>query len=181
MGEGTRLPGTPEPSMTLQGASGLRIAADAWGDRTAPLVLLLHGGGQTRHAWKGTGETLSRNGFYAVALDARGHGDSAWHPEGDYGQTAMVADLVTVSAALGSARPILVGASMGGGVSLCAVGLEQIDAAALILVDTAPQIEKQGAERILKFMGQNPNGFDSMEEVAAAISTYQPHRKQPKT
>ena len=39
------------------------------------LVLLLHGGGQTRHAWKGTGEALAEAGFRAFSLDARGHGD----------------------------------------------------------------------------------------------------------
>ena len=184
MGEGTRLPGTPEPMLNLVGASGLRIAADEWGDKHAPLVLLLHGGGQTRHAWKGTGEALSKKGFHAVALDARGHGDSAWAPDGDYGQTAMVDDLVAVSKSLSehleAPRPILVGASMGGGVSLCAVGLQRLNAAALVLVDTAPQIEKLGAQRILEFMGQNPDGFDSLEEVATAISSYQPHRSQPK-
>jgi len=50
-----RLPGTPEPMLMLPGADGLQIAADRWGNETNPVVILLHGGGQTRHAWKGTG------------------------------------------------------------------------------------------------------------------------------
>ena len=175
----TRLEGTPEPMHSLDGQGSVKIAADAWGNEGDPLVLLQHGGGQTRHAWKGTGEKLAAQGFRAYALDARGHGDSDWAADGNYLQEAMVADVVSVAHQLSQNKPILVGASMGGGVSLCAVGQEKIAAAALVLVDTAPQIEPAGANRILEFMGQKPDGFDSLEEVAQAISTYQPHRKKP--
>ncbi|MDO8773497.1 MAG: alpha/beta fold hydrolase [Burkholderiaceae bacterium] len=78
-------------------------------------MLLQHGGGQTRHAWKGTGEALGAAGYYAVAFDARGHGDSDWAGDGLYGQDVMVQDLQCVITALGQHRPVLVGASMGGG------------------------------------------------------------------
>lgn len=93
----------------------------------------------------------------------------------------MIADLAAVSAALEQAHPVLVGASMGGGVSLCAVGEGAVAAQALLLVDTAPQIEAAGAARIMDFMGQKPDGFDSLEEVADSISAYQPHRNRPRT
>lgn len=48
------------------------------------VVLLLHGGGQTRHAWDATATRLALAGFLAVAIDQRGHGDSAWIPERAY-------------------------------------------------------------------------------------------------
>ena len=162
------------------GADGVTIAADSWGDANGPLVLLQHGRGQTRHAWKGAGEQLGAAGYYAVALDARGHGDSAWAPDGDYGQDVLVKDLVQVVAALGNRRVVLVGASMGGGTSLVAAGEGHVDAAALVMVDTAPRIELEGAGRIQDFMHQKPDGFDSLEDVADAIASYQPHRKRPK-
>jgi len=165
-----RLPGTPEPMVMLQGRDGLGIAADRWGESGNPLVLLQHGGGQTRHAWKGTGEKLAQAGFLAYALDARGHGDSEWAADGDYQQDTMIDDLVAVAGEITDAPPILVGASMGGGVSLCAVGEERITAHALVLVDMAPQIEAEGAQRIMDFMQQKPEGFDSLEEVADAIA-----------
>jgi pimeloyl-ACP methyl ester carboxylesterase len=120
MNAGRRLPSTPEPMHHWSGAVGIDIAGDAWGDPSGPLVLLQHGGGQTRHAWKGTGQTLGAAGYYAVAFDARGHGDSQWAPDGDYSQDAMVEDLTKVVEALGGRRPVLVGASMGGGTSLVA-------------------------------------------------------------
>ena len=178
---GRRLEGTPEPMMMLQGSGGIGIAADAWGEPGQPLVLLQHGGGQTRHAWKGTGEVLARAGFRAVALDARGHGDSDWAADGDYEQAAMIADVVAVSRQLDSAPPILVGASMGGGISLCAIGEGALVARALVLVDMGPRIEPEGAARIMDFMRQKPDGFESLEEVAAAIANYQPHRQRPRS
>lgn len=177
---GARLPGTPEPRHRWRGAGGITIAGDSWGNPAGPLVLLQHGGGQTRHAWKGVGEALGAAGYYAVAFDARGHGDSAWAPDGQYGQDVMVQDLKSVIAAVGNRRPALVGASMGGGTSLVATGEDHVDATALVLVDVAPRIETEGVAKIQDFMAQKPEGFDSLEEVAEAISRYQPHRKRPK-
>jgi pimeloyl-ACP methyl ester carboxylesterase len=59
------------------GAAGNRLIAEVFGD-AGPPVLLLHGRGQTRHAWGRTAEHLARAGATAYALDQRGHGDSAW-------------------------------------------------------------------------------------------------------
>jgi non-heme chloroperoxidase len=165
---------------TWQGAGGITIAGDTWGDPTGPLVVLQHGGGQTRHAWKGAGEALGAAGYHAVAFDARGHGDSDWAPPDQYGTKYMVQDLLCVVRALGGQRPTLVGASMGGGVSLITVGEAHLEAAALVLVDMAPQIEPEGVQRIQAFMSQKPDGFDSLEEVAEAIANYQPHRPRPR-
>ena len=174
----TRLPGTPDPMHHWTGHGGIRIAGDSWGDPRGPLVILQHGGGQTRHAWKGAGETLGSAGYHAVAFDARGHGDSDWAPDGLYGQDVMVRDLECMVAALGGRRPVLVGASMGGGTSLVAVGEQHVDATALVLVDIAPKIETQGVANIQAFMGLKPDGFDSLDDVAAAIQSYQPHRQR---
>jgi pimeloyl-ACP methyl ester carboxylesterase len=180
MSAGKRLPGTPDPMHRWPDINGITIAGDSWGEPKGPLVILQHGGGQTRHAWKSAGEALGAAGYFAVAFDARGHGDSDWAPDGVYGQDIMVEDLRGVLRALGDKRPVLVGASMGGGTSLVAVGEDRVDATALVLVDIAPQIEPEGVQKIQAFMNQKPDGFDSLEEVAAAIGSYQPHRRAPK-
>lgn len=176
-----RLPGTPMPMHFWKGFGGLRLAGDSWGEPGRPLVVLQHGGGQTRHAWKNTGERLASAGYHVIAFDARGHGDSDWAPDGSYSQDAMVKDLQHVLAAMGTTRPVLVGASMGGGTSLAAIGEGHCEAAALVLVDVAPRVEHQGVENIQTFMRRNPEGFASLEEVADAISVYQPHRPRPKS
>lgn len=179
MSTGTRLPGTPEPTRWWTAPDGLRLAGDAWGDPAAPLVILLHGGGQTRHAWKNAGERLAQAGYHAVAFDARGHGDSDWPVDGAYSQDAMVGDLCCIVDACGK-RPALVGASMGGGTSLTAVGEDRVDATTLVLVDIAPRIEMAGVANISAFMERNPDGFASLDEVADAVAGYQPHRKRPR-
>ena len=162
------------------GSGGIRIAGDSWGDPHEPLVLLQHGAGQTRHAWKGVGEKLGAAGFHCIAFDARGHGDSEWATDGLYGQDVMVEDLKCVISALGNRRPILVGASMGGGTSLVAAGERHVDAMALVIVDFAPQRERDGLDKVQAFMAQKPEGFGSLEEVALAVSNYQPRRSRPK-
>ncbi len=164
----------------LQGRGDLRLVADAWGDPSAPPVLLLPGGGQTRHAWGGTAEALARDGWYALAVDPRGHGESEWAPDGDYAIDAFVADLQLVLGAL-EQRPALVGASLGGITALLAEGESAGGvAAALVLVDIATRIEVEGVERIRAFMMAHPEGFASLEEAADVVTRYLPHRPRPR-
>lgn len=58
------------------GAKGVELVGDVGGDSSAPIVILLHGGGQTRHSWGGAMRELVRRGYCVINLDARGYGDS---------------------------------------------------------------------------------------------------------
>jgi len=91
-------------------ADGVEIAADAWGRRDDQPALLLHGGGQTRHAWKGTASVLAGHGYYAVAADLPGHGESAWSPDGRYPIERFAEDVRTLAAGF-TRKPVLIGAS----------------------------------------------------------------------
>lgn len=159
---------------------GLKIVAGAWGDESNPAVLLLHGGGQTRHAWSETAVRLAQEGWYAVSLDARGHGDSDRAPHGNYSIDAFVADLRGVVAHFQS-LPALVGASLGGITALLAAG-EAVDpfCSALVLVDIAPRMDRKGVQRILSFMAAYRDGFGSVAEAADAVAAYLRHRSRPR-
>ncbi len=162
---------------------GFFLTADAVGDPANPAVLLLHGGGQTRHSWGDTARWLADAGWYAVALDARGHGDSNWSPTGNYWTDALVTDLRAVMRQLGG-KPAIVGASMGGLTAMLALGeaANQLDlpqGSALVLVDIAPRAEQKGIERIFRFMSANPNGFASLDDAADAVAAYLPNRPRP--
>lgn len=162
------------------GAGGLKLAADEGGDPAAPTVVLLHGGGQTRKSWGGAMRDLLKRGYHVINLDLRGHGDSAWSPEGDYSLRAYVEDLACVLDDL-NAEPALVGASMGGATSLMYVGTRvDAHARALVLVDIVPRINLNGALKIMEFMNSGAQGFASLDEAAAAVSAYNPHRPHPK-
>jgi len=162
------------------GSEGLTIRGDSWGNPGGRTVVLMHGGGQTRHAWRGAGETLGAAGYHAISFDARGHGDSDWSPTVNYTSEANVADLISLCNAVGGEAPVLVGASMGGSTSMVAIGEGRLDAAALVMVDIAPKVEPAGTAKIREFMEQKQEGFESLEEVAQAIANYQPHRKRPR-
>ncbi len=178
MGPGERLPGTPEPGRYWSGINGVRLAGDEFGSSGHQAVILLHGGGQTRHAWKDTGEKLAAAGYHVISLDARGHGDSAWDPEADYGYETMARDVAIVASELDQA-PVLVGASMGGICSLVGIGEGHVEAAGLVLVDIAHRTNPKGVARIHQFMDAKPDGFESLDEVADAVAAYQPHRPRP--
>ncbi|TQM11183.1 alpha/beta fold hydrolase [Pseudonocardia kunmingensis] len=159
--------------------AGVELAGDEFpADDARGVALLLHGGGQTRHSWKSAAATLARHEWTSITLDARGHGDSSWAPDGDYSMDALVADLVAITATTATA-PVLIGASMGGLTSLVAVGEGRVRPAALVLVDIAPRIEPEGSARIGQFMRANPNGFASLEDVADVVAAYNPHRERP--
>lgn len=158
----------------------MTLAADVGGDPQAPAVILLHGGGQTRHSWSGAMQELLTQGYHVINLDARGHGDSQWALDGEYGLESLAADLKAVISTL-PAPPALVGASMGGATSLYAVGNGPADlASALILVDIVPQVDPAGAAKIEGFLRARPDGFASLEEAADAVATYYPQRPRPK-
>ena len=163
----------------LPGAGEIGLVADTYGDPQGQPVVLLHGGGQTRHAWGGTGEGLANAGFYTISVDQRGHGDSAWADDGDYHIDAFAADLDALAADL-HPRPAVVGASLGGMAALLAQAIYPNLLSTLVLVDIAPRIEAAGVTRILNFMTARPNGFASIEAAADAIAEYLPHRPRPK-
>ncbi|WP_063019751.1 alpha/beta fold hydrolase [Nocardia niwae] len=171
-----------EPSrLRLRGSGGLELAADQFGPVDGPLVVFLHGGGQTRHSWKKTGARLGASGMRVVTVDARGHGDSEWAPDRDYRRQTMVDDLLLVLEQLG-APAVVVGASMGGVTGLLATARPGGEAiTALVLVDIVTRPEPEGVARVIDFLGKHRDGFDSIEEAADAVAAYLPHRPRPKS
>jgi pimeloyl-ACP methyl ester carboxylesterase len=182
-------PVTPAAAM-FKGASGNTLAGDVYGEEGAP-VLLLHGGGQTRHAWKKTGDLIARMGRVAYAVDQRGHGDSEWVADGAYQYTDFAADARVLGDTLAErsgVRPAVVGASLGGMAALLGnsqPGKSQDKAqhfSALVLVDITPRVDVEGVSKIQGFMrAQLREGFGSIAEAADAVAAYLPHRPRPRS
>ena len=167
-------------SLDVFGRDGLRLRADEFGDPNGPPVVLLHGGGQTRYAWGSTARVLAERGWHVFRVDLRGHGESDWPDDGDYGPEAFAGDVYEISRSFPE-PPVLVGASLGGIASMVAIGThDEPVARALVLVDVAPKIEQDGAMRIGAFMSEHlEDGFASLDEVADAVAAYNPHRPRP--
>jgi pimeloyl-ACP methyl ester carboxylesterase len=158
---------------------GLTLVADIAGKPDQPAVILLHGGGQTRHSWSGATRRLAAEGYQVVSYDARGHGESDWSPRGDYSLPSLAADLRAVSSTI-SAPVAFVGASMGGMTSFYAIGTSAGRiATALVMVDIVLRPSASGTEKILKFMQAHADGFGNLEAAADAVSEFNPHRPRP--
>lgn len=175
---------SPE-TVEFSGVGGITLVADEWNRGTAgggrPSILMLHGGGQNRHSWKSTGQTLADEGLHVVALDSRGHGDSDRAPDADYDVETLTADVLHVLEAIG--RPAtIIGASMGGLTGILAAHRAgPAEVTRLVLVDVVPRFEKDGSARIRDFMLSGIDGFDSLEQAADAVAAYLPHRAKPRT
>jgi len=158
---------------------GLKLVGDVAGSPDRPSVVLLHGGGQTRHSWSGAMARLVERGYFVVNYDTRGHGDSDWSPTGDYSLRALASDLKSILSTL--RRPTaLVGASMGGMTSFHAIGASDGEIAdALVMVDIVLRPAAEGAKKIRKFMTTHRNGFATLAEAADAVAAYNPDRPRP--
>ncbi len=173
----------------FEGASGNMLAGEVYGEEGPP-VLLLHGGGQTRHAWRKTGDLIARLGRTAYAVDQRGHGDSEWVKDGAYSFPDFAADARTLAdtlAARSGVRPVAVGASLGGIAALLAAGgpdrpKEGAVFSALVLVDITPRVDLDGVAKVQGFMRAHAReGFGSIAEAADAVAAYLPHRPRPRS
>jgi len=163
----------------LEVRDGVVLRGERWtgGART---VVLLHGGGQNRWSWRDTAGALGRAGFTAIALDARGHGESDWAPAGRYAIDDFVLDLVDVLGQLPQPSAV-VGASLGGISGLLASARLARPLAALVLVDVVARNSPAGVARIAAFMRDTVGGFATLDDAARAIADYLPQRARRRT
>jgi pimeloyl-ACP methyl ester carboxylesterase len=128
--------------------AGLRLAYDAAGAGDPPMIFI-HGWCCDRSYFAPQFEHFA-SGHAVVAMDLRGHGESgrpAARP-GGYAMDVMADDVLSVAAAAGCDRPVLVGHSLGALIGLsCAAWAGVIRA--LVMVDPAP-ITNEKAKRFFR-------------------------------
>jgi len=110
---------TPEapPARDVLSPDGEWIATYDFGDLDRPVVMAVHGFASSGLLnWHHTGwvRDLLRAGFRVIAIDQRGHGDSAKpHDPAKYSMDLLVADLLAVMDAYGVNEASIVGYSLG--------------------------------------------------------------------
>jgi len=153
---------------------GLRFHYRDWPcarSKARPLVLL-HGFTSHARAWDGLAESLASD-YRVLALDQRGHGESAWAAPDSYGTLEMVADLETFVAALGLRAFALLGHSMGGLVAMHYAGRRPQALSRLVIVDIGPEIAPAGLARIESSV-QNADRFPSKGAAFAHARSLNP-------
>ncbi len=139
--------------MTLAGpASGsfisqrLRLHYVDWGNPEAPPLLLLHGGRDHCRNWDWVAADLARD-WHVIAPDLRGHGDSAWSPDGNYSMAAFVYDLAQIIHQKALAPLAIVAHSLGGNIALRYTGLFPDNVKKLVAIEGLGPSPKMLAER----------------------------------
>lgn len=175
-------PGAPRHDVPTHGRSGFVVIDDRqvhyleWGRASAPPVVCLHGGGQTAYMWEELGAALAGR-YHVLAPDLPGHGDS--DPIDAIDRNVFAATLPGLLAEFGIERAALVGASLGGWVSLALAVSRPELVAGIALVDIGHRLEDEGVDRIIDFMRRHES-FADLEEAAAAVREFQPQRKDVK-
>jgi pimeloyl-ACP methyl ester carboxylesterase len=152
----------------------LRCHYLTWGEPARPAVVMLHGFGQSAHTWRRVARHLTDR-YFVVAPDARGHGDSDWATDGDYGQIAMRDDVGRLAGALELSRFVLVGMSMGGISALRFAAQNPDRLPGLVVIDVSPTVEEEGATQLADFFSDRLE-FDDLDDLVAYVRRFNPER-----
>ena len=159
-----------EPADKSAQVAGMNFHYLEWGDSSNPTILMLHGNSQQSHSWDFVSLALSEQ-FHLIVLDQRGHGDSDWASDGDYSVEAQQKDIDGFVQAVGLDGFTLMGHSMGGRNSYVWASRHPGALKALIIVDTGPQTQRTGANRIQQFK-ELPDELDTFEEFVSRVQEY---------
>ena len=95
-------------------SNGVKIHYAALGEKTAPLIVMIHGFPDFWYTWRDQMQALSKD-YYVVAIDQRGYNLSD-KPKGveNYDMRLLAGDVVAVIKAQGREKAIVVGHDWGG-------------------------------------------------------------------
>ena len=153
---------------------GTRLHFLEWGDPEARPVLLLHGGNQSAHSWDLVSLHLADR-YHVYALDQRGHGDSEWVRDQDYGHESQALDALAFIEQQRMQSPLIIGHSMGGRVTMTLSMKEPSVPRAVVFVDIGPGVGAAGAAMIREFVRANVE-FDDIEHFVERVRAYDPYR-----
>jgi pimeloyl-ACP methyl ester carboxylesterase len=147
--------------------NGLRFHFRDWPSARpdAPPLLLLHGFMGHSHAWDRIAGVLREN-YRVLALDQRGHGETAWASPDGYTMDGFVGDVAQFVAALGLQQLTVVGHSLGGRVGFFFAGTRPTALQRLVVSDIGPITNPAGRNRIGAFAAA-PADFDTVESAIA--------------
>jgi pimeloyl-ACP methyl ester carboxylesterase len=138
----------------------------AFGTRGSTPILLMHGANYfDSYDWIGVAEALASDREVAT-FDKRGFGDSGWSPSKDYSVDANTGDMLAVIGELKWDRPIIVGHSASGRLSISFAANFPDKISRLIVVDSGLARE-EGAAAGRPPTGNPPLVFESVDAAMA--------------
>jgi len=128
-------------------------------------ILIMHGANYfDSYDWIEVADALARDREVAT-YDKRGFGESGWSPSKDYSVDANIGDMLAVVARLGWTRPIVMGHSASGRLSIAFAANFPDHLSRLIVVDSAMGREEGGGQRATT--GNPPLVFATVDAAMA--------------
>lgn len=149
---------------------GIRLHyRDYPGSAELPPVVCLHGLTRNSRDWAEFAERYSPR-WRVFALDFRGRGSSDYDPDSSrYTPLTYAVDVIEMLDQLGIAQAIFVGTSLGGLVTMTIGAMAPQRILATIMNDVGPDVDVEGVNRILTYVGKDRR-FKSWDEAANAIA-----------
>jgi pimeloyl-ACP methyl ester carboxylesterase len=148
--------------------NGLRLHYLDWGSPARPPLILIHGIGRVAHTFDHIAPAFTSD-YHVLAIDMRGHGDSAWDPAANYLVEDHVKDLEAFVAQLGLRHVTLWGNSTGGRVVQVYAGLHPDNTSALIVEDVGPERPKTISDGFARGVARDAAGWASEEKLLAQL------------
>lgn len=131
-------------------------------------VICLHGLTRNASDFEALAPWLAQRQRRVLAVDVRGRGLSAWDPNADYRIPRYADDVVRLMAALGIARAMFVGTSMGGLITMELAATRPDLIAGAVINDVGPVLGAAGLARIGAYVGRAPV-VETWEDAAAYV------------
>ena len=163
MGDGVMT--LPQPRSQTLDVNGLRVHYLDWENLGAPAVVCVHGYTSSAQAFNALARHFHDRARF-IAIDVRGHGESAWSSTGAYQYQDQVGDLAAVVDKLGLSRFTLIGTSMGGIIAMAYAGAHPNRLGHLVINDIGPDVEV-GSQRITQMVGSRPDEFATLGDAMA--------------
>jgi esterase len=170
---GAQSPASPPYTDRTVTVNGMRLHYLHWGEVDKPAMVLIHGIERHAHTFDHIVPEFTRD-YRVIALDMRGHGDSAWSAEGAYLVEDHVKDLEGVIRELGLRRVTLWGNSTGGRVAQVYAGLHPDMVERLIVEDVGPERPQNIADNFARRVEREGNGWASEDELVKVLMTRAP-------
>jgi esterase len=157
--------------------NGLRLHVVDWGNAGRQPMVLIHGLDRVARTFDSVAAYFSST-HHVIAYDMRGHGDSAWDPQGRYLVEDHVTDLAGLVDQLGLRGIVVWGNSTGGRVAQVFAGMRPGLVARLIAEDVGPERPRQIADAYARRVQQEAPGWASEAELAAVVRKANPGMSQ---
>ena len=153
--------------------NGLDIHYLEWGAPDKPPLVLLHGIARVAHSFDHLAPHFAAN-YRVIAIDMRGHGDSAWDPQGSYMVEDYVKDVAAIIAQLKLKNMVLWGNSTGGRVVQMIGGQSPELVRAVIVEDVGPERPREVSNRRADRMAKEANGWATLDDLYAQAKKENP-------